>query len=133
MIYFLDTNICVYYLNNSNAHVKEQLNSMPIKDIKIPSMVAAELLYGAEKSVKREYNLKLFKSFLSIYEIIDFNEKAAEHYAEIRAELERKGKSIGGNDIIIASTALANEGIVVTNNTDEFSRINNLKIENWTI
>ena len=133
MKYFLDTNICVYYLNNSNARVKEQINRMFTANIKIPSMVAAELLYGAEKSGKREYNLGLFKTFISLYEIINFDEKAAGYYASIRAELEKKGQIIGSSDIIIASTVLANEGILVTHNISEFSRIKELRIEDWTI
>jgi len=133
MIYFLDTNICVYYLNNSHPQLSKQLKSTPIKNIKIPSMVAAELLYGAEKSGKREYNLNLFKTFLSIYEIIDFDEKSAEYYAEIRARLERKGQIIGNNDIIIAAVTLANDGVLVTHNTGEFLRIEELKTDDWSI
>ena len=108
------------------------INNAATENIKIPSMVAAELLYGAEKSGKREYNLKLFKTFLSIYEIINFDYKSAEYYAAIRAELERKGKIIGNNDIVIASTVIANNGVLVTHNVDEFSLIKELKIEDWT-
>ena len=96
-------------------------------------MVAAELLYGAEKSAKREDNLKLFRTFLSVFKIINFDEKAAEHYAVLRTELERKGLIIGGNDIIIAATVLANNGILVTQNTGEFSYIKNLKTADWTV
>jgi len=133
MIYFLDTNICVYYLNKSSSAVIEMLEKLPTANVKIPSMTAAELLYGAEKSGKREYNLKLFKDFLSIYDIISFDDKAAGYYSVIRAELEYKGQIIGGNDIIIAATVLANSGVLVTHNTDEFSRVKQLKIENWTV
>ena len=131
MIYFLDTNTCVFYLNNSSSNIIEQLEKLPTATIKIPSMVAAELLYGAEKSGKREHNMKVFKSFLSIYEIVSFDEKAIEHYATVRADLERRGQKIGGNDIIIAATVLANDGILITNNIDEFSRVKGLKIEDW--
>jgi tRNA(fMet)-specific endonuclease VapC len=106
---------------------------MPTASVKIPSMVAAELLYGAEKSAKREHNLSLFKTFLSIFEIIDFDEKAAEYYAVIRAELERKGKIMGSNDLVIAATALANNGILITHNVNEFSPLKELKTEDWTV
>jgi len=133
MIYFLDTNTCVFYLNNSNANVVEQLEKLPTANIKIPSMVAAELLYGAEKSGKREHNMRVFKTFLSIYEIVGFDEKAVDYYAVIRADLERKGQKIGGNDIIIAAIVLAGGGILITNNTDEFSRVQGLKTEDWKI
>jgi tRNA(fMet)-specific endonuclease VapC len=132
MIYFLDTNICIYHLNDSAPNLSRMLEQTPLKDIKIPSMVAAELLYGAEKSAKRERNKRIFEAFLSIYDIINFDVKVAAHYAVIRAELERNGKIIGGNDMIIAATALANNGVLVTNNTDEFTRIKGLIIEDWT-
>ena len=132
MTYFLDTNICIYYLNNANQYVCERLEKQATANIKIPSMVAAELLYGAEKSVKREHNTNIFEAFLSLFEIADFDIKAAHEYVVIRAELEREGRIIGGNDINIAAIVLANKGVLVTNNLEEFSRIKKLKTENWT-
>ena len=132
MIYFLDTNICIFHLNDSAPNISSLLEQTSSKDIKIPSMVAAELLYGAEKSAKRQYNLKIFKTFLSLYEIAHFDEKAAEFYAVVRAELERKGQMIGGNDLIIAATVMAHNGTLVTHNTDEFSRISGLAVRDWT-
>ncbi|MCL2042521.1 MAG: type II toxin-antitoxin system VapC family toxin [Treponema sp.] len=132
MTYFLDTNICIYYLNNSNPNLSKKLKKMPTTSIQIPSIVAAELLYGAEKSVKRENNIQLINTFLSVFEIINFDEKAAGYYAAIRAELERRGQMIGSNDIIIAATTLACNATLVTHNTGEFSRIKKLKIEDWT-
>ena len=133
MIYFLDTNICIFHLKNAYENMSMRLKSTPINDVRIASMVAAELLYGAEKSVKREQNLGIFKAFLSIYEITPFDDRAAEHYARIRAELERDGTMIGNNDLVIAATALANCGIVVTNNRGEFSRVKGLVVEDWTL
>ena len=132
MTYFLDTNICIYYLNNTNQYVCERLEKQFTANIKIPSMVAAELLFGAEKSIKREHNIEIFKAFLSIFQIANFDIKAAREYAIIRADFERKGRIIGGNDLSIAATVLANDGVLITNNTEEFSRIKKLKIENWT-
>jgi tRNA(fMet)-specific endonuclease VapC len=120
-------------MNASSQHnVSERLEQTPVSDIKIPSMVAAELLYGAEKSSKREYNLKIVNAFLSLYEIVHFDKKAAEYYAVVRAELEHKGQIIGSNDIVIAATTLANAGILVTHNVNEFSRINGLMLDDWT-
>ena len=132
MICFLDTNICIYHLNGSSPGVSERLERMSTKTIKIPSIVAAELLYGAEKSGQREQNLIRCKEFLSIYEIVPFDAKAAEHYAVIRAGLERKGVPIGGNDIVVASIALANGGVIVTHDAEEFSRVDGLNVEDWT-
>ena len=133
MIYFLDTNICIFHLKNSCENMSMRLKSTPISDVRISSMVAAELLYGAEKSIKREQNLRVFKAFLSIYEITPFDDCAAEQYARIRTELERDGTMIGSNDLVIAATALANGGVVVTNNSGEFSRVKGLVVEDWTL
>jgi tRNA(fMet)-specific endonuclease VapC len=132
MTYFLDSNICIYHLNDSEPRVSERLERTPTEDIRIPSVVAAELLYGAEKSAKREHNLKAVRSFLSLYKTAFFDGKSAEHYAVIRAGLERAGKPIGGNDMMIAATALVRGGILVTHNIDEFSRIEGLLSEDWT-
>jgi len=132
MTYFLDTNACIYHLNDRAPNLSMRLEQTPSREIKIPSMVAAELLYGAEKSMKRQENLRVFKLFISLYEIANFDEKAAIIYAAIRAELERNGQMIGGNDLVIAATVLAHEGTLITHNIDEFSRVNGLAVDDWT-
>lgn len=69
--------------------------------------------------------------FIAPYKIIPFAEKEAEIYGKIREELSKKGKLIGPNDMLIAATALANGAVLVTHNTDEFSRVPELKLEDW--
>jgi len=128
MKYFLDTDICIYHLNGSAPDVSGKLARISPTNIKIPSIVAAELLFGAEKSVKREHNLGKVKLFLSLFDIVHFCGAAAEEYSVIRCDLERRGMIIGGNDLIIAATVAANDGTLVTNNVDEFSRVKGLKI-----
>ena len=132
MSYFLDTNIVIYYLKGSNSKIMNKLLSNHPSDIKIPSIVKAELLYGVEKSQKRDYNLKIIEQFLMTFEIIPFDNDASEVYGKVRFELESIGRPIGPNDLIIASTVLSKKGILITNNIREFERIENLKIENWT-
>ena len=132
MSYFIDSNICIYHLNDLDASVSEKMEKTPAKDIKIPSVVAAELLFGAEKSVKREYNLEIVRKFLSLFEIVGFDEKSAEHYAAVRVLLERKGQILGVSDIEIASIVLANEGVLITHSVSKFSRIGGLIVEDWT-
>lgn len=131
MTYFLDTNVCICHLNNTSANISGILARTQSTNISIPSMVAAELVYGAEKSVKREHNLKKVKSFLSLYDMAPFNGKAAEIYGVIRVELERKGMIIGANDLVIAATVLAYDGTLVTHNVNEFSRVKGLIINDW--
>ena len=132
MIFFLDTNICIYHLNDSAPKLSDRLAQTPTKDIKIPAIVAAELLYGAGKSSRREENLRNYREFLSIYEIVSFDEKAAGHYAAVRRNLEQKGAPIGGNDLIIAAIVLAQGGALVTHNFSEFARVEGLVVEDWT-
>jgi len=71
--------------------------------------------------------------FLQSYQSLPFNDKEAEFYGKIKADLERLGSPIGPNDVLIASIALANNLILVTHNTREFSRVAGLSIEDWEI
>jgi len=128
MKYFLDTDICIYHLNGSAPDVSRNLLRIPPADLRIPSIVAAELLFGAEKSVKREHNLEKVRLLLSLFDIVPFCGKSAEQYAIVRCDLERRGAIIGENDMIIAATVIVHAGTLVTNNTDEFSRVRGLSI-----
>ncbi len=131
MKYFIDTNICIYFLKGSSNNLQKKFLELIPNDIKIPSIVKAELLYGAEKSAKKKENRKLITNFLFPFEIVSFESNTADSYAKIRYQLEKKGEIIGPNDLIITSIALANEGTLVTNNLKEFKRVKGLRVENW--
>ena len=131
MNFFLDTNTCVYFLKGMYPSVKEKLSSKKPKDVKIHAVVKAELLFGAENSRRVKENKQKVTHFLFPYEIVPFDSSAAEVYANIRFKLQKAGKPIGGKDLIIASTVLATNGVLVTNNEKEFGRIDKLKIDNW--
>jgi tRNA(fMet)-specific endonuclease VapC len=111
--------------------MSDVLEQITVDEIMIPSMVAAELFYGAEKSRMRQKSMGALKAFLSVYEMVPFCAKAVEIYAFHRAELERKGCMIGSNDLIIAATVLAHSGTLVTNKIGEYSRIDDLNVVNW--
>lgn len=130
-MYFLDTNTCIYFLNGKYESVKEKLLSTASGEIKIPAIVKAELLYGANKSQSKSSTLKKLNTFLDAFEIIPFTDEMSFSYADIRASLEKKETLIGPNDLFIASTVLQLNGTLVTNNVDEFKRVPKLKIENW--
>lgn len=70
-------------------------------------------------------------AFLTKVEILPYCEKAAFFYGEIRSSLQQQGKLIGGNDLLLASHAIAEEAILITNNSSEFKRVRDLKIEIW--
>jgi tRNA(fMet)-specific endonuclease VapC len=132
MKYFLDTNILIYYFNGKFHNIRMKLGEISQTDIFIPSVVATELFLGALKSARKEYNYARYQAFLEHFRIVPFDFLAAGCYAEIRAELENGRKSIGWNDLLIAATVKANDGILVTNNTQEFSRVPGLTLEDWT-
>ena len=132
MIYYLDTNICIYFLNNTHRGIYDKLRKISRGSIKIPAVVAGELYYGAAKSAKREYNLRVYSQFIAMYDIIPFDLMSSRIYGDIRATLEKRGQTIGGNDMMIAASALCFGAILVTNNVGEFSRVDGLFIEDWT-
>jgi tRNA(fMet)-specific endonuclease VapC len=127
----LDTNTCIYYLNRVSENLIAQFRKYSPSGIKLSSITVAELFFGAEKSNAKKKNWTIVESFVSTFEIIPFNEAGSRIYAKIRASLEKKGSPIGPMDLLIASVSLANNFILVTNNTKEFSRIRKLKLENW--
>jgi len=132
MRYFLDTNICIYALKNKFPRIKEIIETLSPLDIAIPSMVKAELFYGALKSAKKNKVISSLEKFLSPFEIIPFGDKEIMTYARIRANLEKDGNIIGPNDLIIAATALSHGATLVTHNKNEFERVEDLVIEDWT-
>jgi len=132
MVYFFDTNICIYFLKGVFPELQKKVLATQPDKIMIPSMVAAELIYGAQKSDKAAETMEKIKRFLKPLQIIPFDMEAALFYGKTRASLEKAGKGIGFNDTIIAATVLAYNGTLVTNNTGEFSRIKGLNLENWT-
>ncbi|MDR2534623.1 MAG: type II toxin-antitoxin system VapC family toxin [Treponema sp.] len=132
MMYFLDTNICIYLLKGTFPNLEKKVLATPPSKIKIPSMVAAELLYGAWKSQKALETMEKIGRFLKPLKIIPFDMEAAGYYGKVRAGLEQSGKMIGFNDMVIVATVLAYNGVLVTHNGGEFSRIEGLVIENWT-
>jgi tRNA(fMet)-specific endonuclease VapC len=131
MKYLLDTNVCIRYLNGQSDDFRHRLESKLPEEIALCSVVKAELLYGVVKSAKPEKNLERLSYFLMGFQSLPFDDNSAQVYAEVRAELERAGKPIGPNDLLIASIALANQLILVTHNTREFSRIKGLSLEDW--
>jgi tRNA(fMet)-specific endonuclease VapC len=131
MTYFLDTNTCIYFLKNAFPAVCERLHTVGPANTRIPAMVKAELLYGVEKSAHRQANNERVQAFLSAFEVVPFCSLCAEAYAVTRAVLERKGTPIGPADLVIASTVLAHDGTLATDNLSEFRRVPGLRVENW--
>jgi tRNA(fMet)-specific endonuclease VapC len=100
-------------------------------DIKLSTITVAELFFGAEKSKAQKKNWITVQRFIGHFERIPFDEKCCFHYAKIRTPLEKSGSPIGPMDLLIASTTLAHNLVLVTNNVKEFKRVKGLSLENW--
>jgi len=132
-MYLLDTNICIFITNKKPATVLQRLEHAILarEKIYISSISVAELQYGVYNSQHIEKNRIALVEFLAPFEIIDFDDTDAEVFGRIRAELKKQGKIIGSYDMLIAAQAISRDLVLVTNNMDEFSRIAELKIEDW--
>ncbi|WP_019571055.1 type II toxin-antitoxin system VapC family toxin [Thioalkalivibrio sp. ALE11] len=131
MRYMLDTNICIYIMKRRPPEVHERLRHVPVGDVGLSAVVVAELRYGVRRSHYRERSEAALERFLVFTKVCDWPEEATEHYADIRAELERAGTPIGSNDLLIAAHARATNAVLVTNNGREFDRVPGLQAENW--
>lgn len=131
--YMLDTDTCSYIMKRTSDVLLERIKKTAVSDVCISVITKSELLYGVEVSPRRQQDHEALTSFLRYAEVLDFPDEAAPHYASIRAHLRTSGTMIGANDLFIAAHARSLGLTLVTNNTREFGRVQNLAIENWTI
>jgi len=131
MRYLLDTNVCVDYLTGRFPEVARRINGLKPADLCLSSIVVAELRYGADKSAVAKRNHECLNVLTDEIPSRDFDRSAASAYGRLRAGLERKGKPIGANDMLIAAHAVSLKLTLVTDNVREFERVQGLKVENW--
>ncbi|GAB4548130.1 MAG: type II toxin-antitoxin system VapC family toxin [Pleurocapsa sp.] len=131
MKFLLDTNICIYIIKQKPPEVLEKFNNYQVGDIGISSITVAELEFGVQKSQFLTKNHQALAQFLLPLQIADFDNAAAIVYGNIRAKLEKQGTPIGSLDTLIAAHALSLKVTLITNNVKEFSRVPNLKLDNW--
>ncbi len=127
----LDTNICIYLLKNNYPKVRAHFDQYRAGEVGVSSITVAELWFGVEKSRQRERSSEILGEFLSPLEVVSFDSAAASCYGQVRADLERQGKTIGPLDMLIAAHALSSNLTLVTNNLREFSRVSGLYCTNW--
>jgi tRNA(fMet)-specific endonuclease VapC len=131
MKYLLDTNICIYIIKKKPEAVIKKFTKLRPGSIAISSITLSELYYGVVKSSRLNENMIALQEFISPMIVLDITDQDALFYGKIRADLEKKGKPIGAMDLLIAAIAKSRELVLVTNNLKEFSRIADLKVENW--
>ena len=128
--YMLDTNIVIYTIKNRPENVRAVFKRHS-GQMAISSVTLGELIYGAEKSSQPERNLADIEGMQARLEVLPFEEHAATHFGQLRAELSRQGKPIGPYDQMIAAHSRACGLILVTNNEREFRCVSGLRVENW--
>jgi len=129
--YLLDTNHWIAFLKGFDKPLGVRIERTASDQVVTCSIVRAELLHGAEKYGNREARVQLIDQTLGPYKSFAFDDAAAAKYAGIRHSLEVVGKPIGPYDLQIAAICLANELVLVTGNTREFTRVDGLAIEDW--
>jgi tRNA(fMet)-specific endonuclease VapC len=129
--YLLDTNICIYLIKKRPPEVLEQFRQHPPQDVAVSIITFFELEYGVQKSQQTQRTQDALDRFFLPLTILDMDQPAAADAAAIRASLEKKGTPIGPYNLLIAGVARSRDMTLVTNNTKEFERIENLRLENW--
>jgi tRNA(fMet)-specific endonuclease VapC len=129
--WLLDTNICIAFLNGKERAVRDRLIALPVSEVHLCSVVKAELLYGARNGSRADENLSTLDRFFTPFLSLAFDDDAAAHYGIVRSQLKREGRPIGGNDLLIASIALAHDATLVTRDAGEFRRVSGLRVETW--
>ena len=129
--YMLDTNIVIYVIKRRPPALRQVFNQH-VGQIGISTITFAELMHGVEKSSVPERNLRTVEDFVSRMEVLPYDSDAALHYGDIRVDLERKGTTIGVNDLHIAGHARSAGLVLVTNNSREFERVEGLRVIDWT-
>lgn len=125
-----DTNLCIRVLRDRPPAVRERFN-LEADGLCTSAIVLSELLHGAAKSSRPEHDRNEVERFAARLDVLAFDEAAADHAADIRAALERRGQPIGGYDLLIAGHARSRGLTVVTGNLSEFARIDGLRCEDW--
>lgn len=127
-MYFFDTNVIIEFLRGRLPDGLEMLKRTDARLVKIPAIVEMELLVGSHKSNNPEKTRHAVESLICNFEVLPFDSSCAHIAARLRADLESKGEMIGPNDLLIAATVLAHDGVLATNNIREFRRVPDLRL-----
>ena len=133
-LFMLDTDTCIFLMRGESPALAARVQSVPLQQQVMSAVTFAELAYGVQASAaaKRKQNQSVLDSLVLHLAVLDWPQDAAKHYAEIRADLKKRGAQLGAADLMIAAHARAVGAIVVTNNTKDFERVKGLEVENWT-
>lgn len=128
MKYLLDTNVCIELLHD-NANISDKIREVSPDNCVVSSVTMAELFYGAYNSNRQESAVESVRVIAELFDVIPAIE--SEEFGKIKASLRKKGTPIDDFDILIASTAIANNMILVSENVKHMSKIDGVTLENW--
>lgn len=133
-LFMLDTDTCILLMRGESPMLAVKVQSIPLQQQVMSVVTFAELTYGvqASASAKRKHNQAVLDSLALHLAVLDWPQEAAQHFAEIRVDLKRRGAQLGAADLMIAAHARAMGAFVVTNNVKDFGRVKGLQVENWT-
>jgi tRNA(fMet)-specific endonuclease VapC len=130
-LYLLDTNTVSYVLKGNIPRVQARLAKVPVSQVAISVVTEAELRFGIARRPEAKHLRIAVEEFLLRVTILPWDSHSAQHYAQLRASLERAGTPIGNLDLMIAAQAVASDGVLVTNDA-ALRRIKRLRTEDWT-
>jgi tRNA(fMet)-specific endonuclease VapC len=130
----LDTDICIFLMRGESPTLAVKVQSIPLRQQVMSAVTLTELTYGvqASASAKRKHNQAVLDSLALHLAVLDWPQEAAQHFAEIRVDLKRRGAQLGAADLMIAAHARSRGAVVVTNTVKDFGRVKGLQVENWT-
>ena len=133
-IFMLDTDTCIFLMRGESPTLASRVQSVPLQQQLMSVMTYAELTYGvlASASAKRKQNQAVLDRLALHLAVLEWPREAAQHHAEIRADLKKRGSQLGAADLMIAAHARAMGAVVVTNNTKDFGQVKGIRVENWT-
>jgi tRNA(fMet)-specific endonuclease VapC len=130
-LYLLDTDICSYVIRNRPPQVRERMNALPLAEQAMSVVTYAELVYGVKRSSSQRVNRQVVDAFVRHLTVIPWDRAAAEHYGDLRANMEKRGAPIGAMDLRIAAHARSLGAVMVTHNRRHFEKVPGLKVESW--
>lgn len=132
-LYMLDTDTCIFLMRGEVPSLATRVQEVSLAQQVMSVMTFAELTYGVKASAaaKRKQNQAALDSLALYVAVVPWPQEAAQHYAEIRLDLKKRGAQLGAADLMIAAHARAMDAVMVTNNMKDFSRVRRLRVENW--
>jgi tRNA(fMet)-specific endonuclease VapC len=130
--YMLATDMCSFIIREHPESVRQRFQTLAMEQLCVSVVTYAELIYGVERSSSKQVNRPIVEDFVRHLDVMDWDTEAADQYGVIRTELEAAGTPIGAMDMMTAAHAKSIKAVLVTNNQKHFTKVEGLKVDNWT-